>query len=169
MITKNRVSSFILALVFFATLSIFAAPAMGQSNPTITGNISGVELCPQSVCGAAIFTGTFQGSVRSRPAAGFFWTAVNHDPLPTYLGQSVAITGGKWNLSTVLRRFQGPVEGGTLTCSDMDCLTFDVRAVLELIKGGSGKICFSGVLDHTQFPPTVDGQLLQDIAACSLP
>jgi len=166
MILTNRLSSFALAVVSFATLTIAVEPVRGESTPAITGKLSGVELCPQSVCGAATFVATFQGSVGPRPALGLFWAAVNHEPLPTVLDQTVLITGGKWNLSTGARSFRGRIDGGTLTCKDSDCLTFDVRAVLILIRGGSGEICGSGLLDHTEFPPTIEGSLLQDIGGC---
>ncbi|MAG92696.1 MAG: hypothetical protein CMJ48_02945 [Planctomycetaceae bacterium] len=33
------------------------------AGPDITGAISGIELCEQSVCGAAIFVGVFYGTV----------------------------------------------------------------------------------------------------------
>jgi hypothetical protein len=49
-------------LIGLAIFLITAEPA-NASRPTIEGEISGVELCPQVVCGAAIFTGTFQGEV----------------------------------------------------------------------------------------------------------
>ena len=167
MILTNRLSSFALAVVSFATLSIAVEPVRGESIPAITGKISGVELCPQSVCGVATFVATFHGSVGRRPALGLFWAAVNHETLPTALDQTVPITGGKWNLSTGARSFRGRIDGGTLTCKDSDCLTFDVRAVLILIRGGSGEICGSGLLDHTEFPPTIEGSFLHDIGGCS--
>lgn len=167
MMLANRFSSFAVAVVSFATLWIAVEPVRGESIPKITGELSGVELCPQSVCGAATFVATFHGTVGRRPALGLFWAAVNHEPLPTVLDQAVPITGGKWNLSTGTRSFRGRIgDGGTLTCKDSDCLTFDVRAVLILIRGGSGEICGSGLLDHTDFPPTIEGSLLQDIGGC---
>jgi hypothetical protein len=44
-------------LAFLAMFLIANQPAIA-SNPVIVGEISGVELCPQFVCNAAVFTGT---------------------------------------------------------------------------------------------------------------
>jgi hypothetical protein len=63
--------------VFLITLQ----PAIASS-PVILGEVSGVELCAQSGCDAAIFTGTCDCRVGNRRAPGFFWVAVQHDPLP---------------------------------------------------------------------------------------
>ena len=56
-------------------LFLIAVQPVGASSPTIAGEISGEELCPEKVCGAAIFTGTFQGAVGDKPTPGFFWVA----------------------------------------------------------------------------------------------
>jgi hypothetical protein len=44
--------------------------------------VSGIELCPQFICGSAIFSSVFQGSVDDKPTKGVFSVSVNHDALP---------------------------------------------------------------------------------------
>jgi hypothetical protein len=72
-----------------AFLLITAQPAIASS-PAIEGEISGVEVCIQSVCGAAIFTGTCDCTVRGRAAPGLFWVTVQYDELPD-VNQAAAI------------------------------------------------------------------------------
>ena len=55
--------------------------------------------------------------------------------------------------------FSGKVVGGAITNNGYN--TFDVNATLRLSKGGKGDMLVSGVLDHTEFPPTFDGKLSQ--------
>jgi len=76
------------------------------SSPAIVGELSGVELCPESVCDAAIFTGTCDCIVNKRHTVGFFWVAIQHEPLPNPL-QSSDIVGGKWTLTTLNGNFSG--------------------------------------------------------------
>jgi len=47
----------LLLIAFLAMLLMPVQPAIASS-PVIVGEISGVELCPQFGCNAAIFTGT---------------------------------------------------------------------------------------------------------------
>ena len=61
------------------TLSILALQVVTASTPVITGAIQGVELCPQSICDAAIFAGDFTGQVNSKPTSGFFGAAITYD------------------------------------------------------------------------------------------
>lgn len=126
------------------------------SSPVIVGEISGVELCPQSGCDAAIFTGTCDCIVNNRHTVGFFWIAVQHDPLTL---QSSDIVGGKWNLTTLRGKFSGKVLDGTIINNGDN--TFNVTATLRLQRGGKGDVVVSGVLDHTDFPPTFEGELMQ--------
>jgi hypothetical protein len=65
-------------------------PAIG-SNPIIVDEISGVELCPQSACGAAIFTGTCDCNVNNLHTLGFFRVAVQHGPWCLCLAVCVTI------------------------------------------------------------------------------
>jgi hypothetical protein len=80
------------------TLLLIAVQPVRASSPTIAGEISGIELCPEIACGAAIFNGTFQGTVGNKPTPGFFWVAAQHEALPA-AGNSSPIFGGKWSLS----------------------------------------------------------------------
>jgi len=132
-------------------------PAIG-SNPTIVGEISGVELCPQSACGAAIFTGTCDCKVNNLHAVGFFWVAVQHAPLPDPFFSS-PIFAGNWNLTTLMGNFSGDVLEGSIFNNNDN--TFTVTARLRLEKGGTGDVIVTGLLDHNDFPPTFEGQLVQ--------
>ncbi len=144
-------------LAMLAVLSIAVAPAKAAT-PAVEGEISGVEVCPQAICGAAIFTGTFKGTVGGNPTAGFFWVAVNHEPLPTP-GSTAAILSGRWNIATPRRAFSGPVLGGTIFNSGDN--TFKIDTALKITRGGSGLIDVSGLLNHNEFPPTIEATLFQ--------
>lgn len=146
----------LLLTAFLATFLITVQPAIASS-PVIVGEVSGVELCAQSGCNAAIFTGTCDCKVHNRHTLGFFWVAIQHDPLPAPL-HSAAIFGGKWNLTTLRGRFSGKVLEGSIVNNGDN--TFNVTARLRLQRGG-GDVIVSGVLDHTDFPPSFDGELVQ--------
>jgi hypothetical protein len=148
---------YILPIVVLTWVIIVAAPVVASS-PTITGEISGVEICPQFVCDAAIFNGTCDCVVDNRQTIGFFWVSIKHDPLAPPL-QSAEITGGKWNLTTLRGKFSGRVKDGSIINNGDN--TFDVTATLHVRKGGKGDLIVSGVLDHTEFPPTFEGDLVQ--------
>lgn len=148
-------SFFLIAVL--AVLLMIVTP-IDASSPAITGEISGVELCPQFFCDAAVFNGTCDCKVDGRHTVGFFWVAVEHDPLPASFS-AAAIFGGKWNLTTLRGSFSGRVLDGSITNKGDN--TFDVTATLRVRKGGSGDLIVWGVLDHTEFPPTFEGKLLQ--------
>src|SRR5687767_6088864 len=133
-------------LIMILTWAIAIATPATASSPTITGEISGVETCPQFVCDAAVFTGTCECEVNNRDTIGFFWVTIRHDPLPPPL-HSAAIVGGKWNLTTLRGKFSGRVIEGSITNNGDD--TFAVTARLRLRKRGSGDVIVTGVLDHT--------------------
>ena len=147
----------LLLVAFLAMFLMPVQPALASS-PVIVGEISGVEVCPEFGCGAAIFTGTCNCKVNNRDTVGFFWIAVQHDPLPAPLHSS-PIIGGKWTLTTLRGNFSGSVLEGIIVNNGDD--TFNVSARLRLKKGGTGDVMVSGVLDHTDFPPTFDGHLVQ--------
>jgi hypothetical protein len=147
---------YLLQLAVVALFLITVQPVRASS-PTIAGEISGVELCPETACGAAIFTGTFQGTVGNKPTPGFFWVAVQHQPLPIFEGNPSAIFGGKWNLSTFWGKFGGTVLGGNISNNGNN--TFNVSVTLELTSGGT--VLGAAVLNHNDFPPTVEGKLFQ--------
>ena len=148
----------LLRLAFLAVFLSTVQPAIASS-PAIVGEISGVEVCAQQIgCDAAVFTGTCDCRVNNRHTLGFFWVAVQHDPLPPPLGSS-AITGGNWNLTTLRGRFSGRVLEGSIVNNGDDTFTINVR--LRVRRGGSGDLLVSGVLSHNDFPPTFDGELIQ--------
>lgn len=147
------------AILVIFTLMLSVAPARAASTPVINVMTYGVELCPQSVCGAAIFTGVLYGRVGSRSAAvGTFVVAVTHEELPPAF-QTAAITGGSFELAIGLRRIGGVVSGGTLLNNGDN--TFTVDATLTIVSGGSGTLHYQGLLNHNVFPPTVIGPLTQ--------
>jgi hypothetical protein len=139
-------------------LFLIAVQPVRASSPTIAGEISGIELCPEIACGAAIFNGTFQGTVGNKPTPGFFWVAVQHEALPA-AGKSSPIFGGKWSLSTFWGKFGGTVLGGSIFNNGNN--TFNVSVTLGLKSGGTGQLLGAVVLDHNDFPPTVEGKLSQ--------
>jgi hypothetical protein len=147
----------LLRLGFLALFLIATQPAIA-SNPVIVGEISGVELCAQFACDAAIFTGTCDCIVDNRNTPGFFWVSVQHDPLPNE-GSSAAIRGGKWNLTTLRGSFYGRVVDGEIFNTGEN--TFEITARLRIQKGGNGIVTVSGLLDHNDFPPTFEGDLFQ--------
>ncbi len=149
------------------TIAALTAGSSIASEPEFDGAISGRELCPQSVCGAAIFVGYYLGTVDGQFAVGFWSAAVNHEeplPLPN---ESVEVTGGQWSMKLwILQRFsfrrtafRGLIQSeGILAANDNN--TFDVAANLELdANSGSGIISMTVLLDHNEFPPTVVGGL----------
>ena len=145
--------------VLVATLLLATVPVAADSVPVIQGSIAGVELCPQSICGSAIFTGEFTGLVNGRPERGVFLGAITHDPLPE-AGDSAFITGGLWLIRTPRRALSGYVmPGGTLTNNDDNTFTVDMTMVL--LRGGVGTLHFSGLLNHNLFPPTIIGTVSQ--------
>jgi hypothetical protein len=147
----------LLRLGVLAAFAITVQTAVASS-PVISGEVSGVELCAQSGCNAAIFTGTCDCRVGNRRAPGFFWVAVQHDQLPAALS-AAAIFGGKWNITTLRGRFSGKVLEGTIFNNGDE--TFTVTATLRLQKGGKDDLIVSGLLSHDDFPPTFDGELFQ--------
>jgi hypothetical protein len=147
----------LLRLGFLALILIASQPAVA-SNPVIVGEISGVELCAQFACDAAVFTGTCDCKVGNRDTPGFFWVSVQHDPLPTPFNTS-AIRGGKWNLTTLRGSFSGKVIDGVIFNTNDN--KFEITARLRIQKGGNGDVIVRGVLDHTDFPPTFEGDLVQ--------
>src|SRR5215211_4822164 len=116
---------------------LFTVPLLAASSPAISGTISGIELCPQFICGEAVFSGAFAGTVGHKPTAGVFWTAINHEDLPTVAGETSAITGGTWMIRTRKAVYAGYVQpGGTLTYNGDN--TFTVSLTMVLTTGGTG-------------------------------
>ena len=78
-----------------------------------TGFAAGIELCPEFICGFALFAGQFEGQVNSKPANGGFVAAVTHGDLPEFL-EVAPITGGQFIITAGRRTFRGDVIGGKL-------------------------------------------------------
>src|SRR5688572_28946356 len=116
-------------------LGVGSRPAEAASIPVINVNTFGIELCPQSICGAAIFTGLLEGQVGSNDhALGVFSAALTHDPLPDAY-ETADITGGVFEFRVGLRRIRGVVlRGGTLLNNGDN--TFGVAATLLITSGG---------------------------------
>jgi hypothetical protein len=140
--------------LFVVTLLFATAPVIADS--FLHGDIEGIELCPQSLCGLAVFAGGFDGSINGAPRHGAFLAGINHDPqLPDENDESVAITGGSFLIRVPFRTIQGAVLGGTLTGNGDE--TFDVHMVL-FVRGG-GLESFVGTLRHDVFPPAIAGTI----------
>jgi hypothetical protein len=149
-----------------AVLSVFvmivggSRPLQAASTPVINVSTFGVELCPQSICGAAIFTGVLFGQVGNNPSAfGTFAVAVTHAPLPDPF-EAAPVTGGEFELRVGIRRIRGVVSGGTLFNNGNN--TFTVQAELTILSGGSGVVYYTGLLNHNVFPPTIIGTIAQN-------
>ena len=129
-----------------------------DSRPTLSGVAAGIELCPQFICGFALFIGQFQGEVNGRPASGGFSAVINHEPLQLP-GQVALITDGRWTIATNRRVMRGDVlEGAILTINETQ---FCVSMVMDVTDGGRGQVYFTGLLDHGPFPPTIGGFVTQ--------
>jgi hypothetical protein len=156
--TEEAMSAVKRAIVSGAILLVFsgwARPAQAASIPFIDVRAFGVELCPQSFCGAAIFVGLLQGQVGFNPyALGTFAVAIRHGDLPELSGGLTSIDGGAFDFRFGLRSIRGIVlPDGVLRNNGND--TFSVRAVLFITDGGWGTLKAEVLLDHRVFPPTV--------------
>jgi hypothetical protein len=147
-------------LVFVATIFLLTAQHGIASQPVLTGHLEGVELCAQFQCGVAVFVGQFKGQVNDNRDKGGFLVFVNHqEPLPANKGETVSIISGEWNLRAGVNLLQGDVVNGIIVNNGNS--TFTLTVTLQVAAGGSGEIIFTGILDHNDFPPTVDGDLAQ--------
>jgi hypothetical protein len=153
--TMKKYFLVVATLIFLLT----AQPGIA-SQPVLNGHLEGVELCAQFQCGVAVFVGQFKGQVNNNRGKGGFLVFVNHqEPLPANKGQTATITGGEWSLRAGVNLLQGDVVQGTIMNNSNN--TFTLTARLQVAEGGSGEIIFTGILDHNDFPPTVEGDLAQ--------
>ena len=134
-----------------------------ESRPSLSGTAAGIELCPQFICGFALFAGQFHGELNSRPASGGFVAAIVHDPLPDQ-GQLAQINGGQWTITANRRILSGDVLGGTIL--NLDDTRFCISMALDIDDGGRGVVYFTGLLDHGPFPPTIAGVISQTPGSC---
>ena len=58
-------------------LFLIAVQPVGASSPTIAGEISGVELCPETACGAAILQEPSRVQLEINPPLDFFGSPCN--------------------------------------------------------------------------------------------
>ncbi|HEX7780728.1 MAG TPA: hypothetical protein VF424_15870 [Vicinamibacterales bacterium] len=156
---KSRLVSVSLLAVLLLAGTV---PVQASSIPIIQGQVSTIELCPQTICQVAVFTGLFVGRVGFNPSAvGLISVTANHEPLPTTPLVPVDITGGDWSLRLLSgRRVTGFVdEGSTLTLVGTDLYAVHVEMVLD--GGGTGNLTFDGFLSHQVFPPQLFGDINQ--------
>ena len=158
---RRVVGSSILAIVL-----AFSAATISADSPVPTGFAAGIELCPEFICGFALFAGQFEGQVNSKPANGGFVAAVTHDDLPEFL-QVAEITGGQFIITAGRRTFRGDVlSGGEIVTLNPERTQFCVAMTLDITDGGNGQVYFRGLLDHGPFPPTIAGFVTQSPSSC---
>lgn len=139
-------------------LLVFAAPVRAAA-PTTDASAFGIELCPQSICGSAIFTGFLWGEVAGVNAApGSFLVSVKHDDLPTESHPLSLITGGAFELRAGLRTVRGTIVDGTLTYLGNDLFSVE----MSLVARNGSTMTFQGFLSHQTFPPTIWGQIVSN-------
>ena len=148
------------AIITLALTLSSAAPLFAQSDTSLSGAVSGRELCEQAVCGSAIFAAVFAGQIDNRPAIGLAIGAIRHTTLPTEPGVCATIIGGTWSISTLRRNLSGSVELGGTVCY-IDGIKYAVSLTMDIERGGSGKAQLMVQLDHGPFPPTVKGFITQ--------
>jgi hypothetical protein len=154
-----------IALSVVVASSLATGSVRAASNPVLTAVISGIELCPQEICGQAVFAGNAIASVNGKPAPGVFWTGITHTALPTTNGGKADITGGTWLIRTAGHTFAGAVQAvpNAITCTNPGCTLFTIMLPDSLLIGfgGSGAVTFDGTLSHAVFPPTIVGTVSQ--------
>lgn len=137
-----------------------AAPLFAQSDTSLSGALSGRELCAQDMCGSAIFAAVFAGQIDNRPAIGLAVGSIRHTPLPTAPGECATITGGSWSIGTLRRTLGGAIESGGKVCY-VDGIKYLVSLTMDIDQGGDGTAQLTVLLDHGPFPPTVKGVISQ--------
>ncbi len=150
------------AIVTLALTLVSAAPLFAQEDTSLSGAVSGRELCEQAVCGSAIFAAVFAGQIDHRPAVGLAIGAIRHEsPLPLPGQPCFRILGGSWSISTLRRTLAGEIDNEDGTICALDSLTFRVDLTMNITHGGSGTAHLAVILDHGPFPPTVKGFITQ--------
>ena len=145
--------------ILIVAVAISSVTVRASSWPIINGKVSGIELCPQSFCGAAVFAGVFKGQIGfNLNAVGTMAVAVHHGPLPIDQGDCTPIPGGVWTIKTLFRKLEG-VASGELCYNGGN--TYHISVGMQITSGGTGLASFEGTLDHNVFPPTVKGDITQ--------
>lgn len=147
---RNVFRSGILALALLASASVSA-----DSQLSLSGIVSGVELCEQEVCGSALFVALFGGKIGDLSTVGLAVGGIIHQPLPVAPG-CVDLLGGSWSIKTLRRTVAGDVVPGGDLCY-VDGTKYFVRMGMNITEGGSGDATFTAILDHGPFPPTIKG------------
>ena len=93
---RNVLRSSVLTLAILASASVSA-----DSQFSLSGVISGVELCEEAVCGSAIFVAGFAGETGDRPAVRLAAGSIIHQPPP--IAGCVDLLGGSWSIRTLRR------------------------------------------------------------------
>ena len=151
-----------ICILAFGLILLGAATAASaqSSDPIINVQVQGLELCPQFICGAAVFSGVAKGQIGGNPnAVGIITAAMTHGDLPTAIGADTDIFFGAWELRTLTRRIRGAVLGGKIIYQGNDI--FAIRILLDLRSGGGGFVVFEGFLNHQTLIPTFGGDLHQ--------
>jgi hypothetical protein len=144
-------------LALAAVLVAGSVSVRADAVPVVQGSVATIELCPQSICGVAIFTGVFAGQIESRRAVGSVSVVVKHEDLPEP-GFSSNILSGAWQIQTFNRTVHGGVQSGTLFNNGDN--TFKVHVTMT-VAGSPNTVSFNGTLNHNTFPPTLTGQIGQ--------
>ncbi len=144
------------AFSFIAVTPLAGQPIKALSATVMSGGISGFEICPQFVCGSAIFMGRLHGE---GGASGIWMISVNHYALDYDEGGSTEIFDGEWKLFSGWRLYRGHVPAGAITSGGDNTFRIDMDMVLQ--RGGSGNMTFDGHLNHNVFPPSIHGAILQ--------
>jgi hypothetical protein len=85
--------------IVIVAIAVSSVTLRASSLPIISGQVSGIELCPQSICTVAVFTGLFKGQVGFIPnAVGTIAVAVHHGQLPVVKDACTPIPDGVWTL-----------------------------------------------------------------------
>lgn len=147
----------VLAIGLMFVLGSNAVQAATPTPTPINGLVSGIELCPQFICGFAAFTGTFRGVIGTHPTIGIVSTALTHGVLPTSPTDDPApIYRGIWKLQTLSGQISGVVFGGSIAMTaDPSGKLFHVQ--IFLLTTDLKVIVFDGTLDHGTLIPTFGG------------
>ena len=159
---------FALAVLPAVLAALLLAPGTlhAASSTSLSGKIAGVELCPQMVCGAAIFIGRFDGALDGTADRGSWWVAIRHEDLPEP-GARANITDGVWGMSVGEHTLRGVITAGSILNNGDG--TFVVTPQLDIREGGEGALSLSIVLDHGPFPPLVQGNVASESSALPSP
>ena len=149
-----------------ATLLLAPGTLHAANSTSLSGKIAGLELCPQQVCGAAIFMGRFNGTLDGTADSGSWWVAIRHEDLPTP-GARANITDGVWGMAVGDHALRGVITAGSILNNGDG--TFEVTPQLGIREGGEGALSLSILLDHGPFPPRVRGNVTSDGDALPLP